>query len=140
MVAAVDQALKGRLVLSPYRSEGIQANLRYECDDPFAVHLAFPATAALEGEEVEWIFARELLDDGLYEPAGDGDIHLWPCAPGRVMIEFESPHGMALVEFAAADLRDFLHWSYQAVPAGKEGRHVDLDRELTMLLNRSGGS
>jgi len=136
MVAAVDQVLKGRLVLSPYQSEGIEAHLRYLSEDPFAVHLTFPATAALEGEEVEWIFARELLDDGLYEPTGDGDIHLWPCAPGRVMIEFESPHGMALVEFAAADLRDFLHWSYQAVPAGHESRHVDFDGELETLLDR----
>lgn len=135
MVAAIDQALKGRLVLSPYKSEGIHANLRYLCDDPFAVHLNFPAAVGLEGEEVEWIFARELLDEGLHEPTGDGDIHLWPCAPGRVMIEFDSPHGMALVEFAAADLREFLHGSYDAVPAGHEPRHVDFDAEVATLLD-----
>lgn len=136
MPAAVDQVLEGRLVLGPYQSEGIHANLRYVCDDPFAVHLTFPATAALEGEAVEWIFSRELLDDGLYEPAGDGDIHLWPGTPDRLLVEFESPHGMALVDFAAADVREFLHGSYRAVPAGKESRHVDIDTELAGLLDR----
>lgn len=135
MVAAVDQALAGQLVLDPDLSEEIQANLRYSSDDPFAVHLVFPPTVSLEGEEVEWIFARELLDDGLYEPAGDGDLRLWPCAPGLVMLEFESPHGLALVEFSAGDLLEFLHCTYQAVPAGQEAQHVDVDAELAALLD-----
>lgn len=136
MVAAVDLALKGQLVLGPYVSEGIHANLRYLSDDPFAVHLVFPPAAGLDGEEVEWIFSRDLLDDGLYEPVGDGDIHLFPCGPGRVMVEFESPHGMALVEFASADLREFLRWSFEAVPPGHESLHVDLDAGLAALLDR----
>lgn len=133
---AVDQALSGRLVLSPNLSQGIHANLRYLRDDPFAVHLTFPAAVGLEGEQVEWIFARELLDDGLYEPAGDGDIHLWPCTPDQVMIEFDSPHGMALVEFESVDLRAFLHGSYKVVPAGQESQHLDLDAGLADLLDQ----
>ena len=136
MLATVDLALKGRLVLGPNVSEGIHANLRYLSDDPFAVRLVFAAAAGLDGEEVEWIFARELLDDGVYEPVGDGDIHLFPSAPGQVMIEFESPHGIALVEFASADLREFLRWSYEAVPPGQESLHVDLDAGLAALLDR----
>lgn len=136
MLANVDQALSGRLVLSPYLSRGIHANLRYLRDDPFAVRLAFPAAISLEGGDVEWVFARELLDDGLYEPSGEGDVHLWPCGKGRVMIEFASPHGAAMVEFAKADLRRFLHWSYRSVPAGQESRHLDLDAGLAVLLGR----
>ena len=43
--------------------------------------LAAPAT--LEGVEVCWTFARELLLDGQYEPTGDGDVHVWPCLSPR---------------------------------------------------------
>lgn len=136
MAVAVDQALSGCLVLTPHLHQEIRANLRYLRDDPFAVHLAFPAAAGLAGEQVEWVFARDLLDDGIYEPSGDGDIHLWPCAPGLVMIEFDSPHGMALVEFAAADLNAFLDGAYEAVPAGEEVCYLDLDAELATLLGR----
>ena len=136
MAATVDKALRGRLVLGPNLSRGIPANLRYLRADPFAVRLSFPAAVGLEGEDVEWVFARDLLDDGLYEPVGDGDIHLWPCGAGHVMIEFESPHGMAIVEFAAADLRLFLHDAYQEIPAGQESRHLDLDARLAALLGQ----
>ncbi len=136
MLANIDQALSGRLILSPHLSRGIRAHLRYLRDDPFAVRLAFPAAISLEGGDVEWVFARELLDDGLYQPAGEGDVHLWPCGRGRVMVEFESPHGTAMVEFAAADLRRFLHWSYRCVPAGQEERHLDLDAHLAVLLGQ----
>lgn len=137
MLANVDLGLSGRLVLSPGLSRGINANLRYLRDDPFAVRLAFPAEISLEGGDgVEWIFARELLDDGLYGPAGDGDIHLWPCGPSRMMIEFESPHGVAMVEFAAGDVRRFLEWSYRVVAAGDESRYLDLDADLAALLDR----
>jgi hypothetical protein len=136
MLATVDQALMGRLVISPYVSRAIHAKLRYLRDDPFAVHLAFPAAISLEGGDVEWVFARELLEDGLYEPSGEGDVHLWPCGPGRVMIEFESPHGTAAVEFTSADVRRFLHWSYRAVPTGLETRHLDVEGSLAALLGR----
>lgn len=136
MAATVDKTLRGRLVLGPNLSRGIRANLRYLRDDPFAVRLAFPAAVGLEGENVEWVFARELLDNGMYEPVGDGDFHLWPGGPGRVMIEFESPHGMAIVEFAATDLRLFLHDAYREIPAGHESQHLDLDARLAELLGR----
>lgn len=135
MLATVDQALSGRLVISPRVSQSISVNLRYLRDDPFAVRLAFPAAISLEGEEVEWVFARELLDDGLYGPSGEGDVHLWPCDPDRVAMALESAHGVAMIEFASADLHTFLESSYRAVPMGQEGRHVDLDAYLATLFS-----
>jgi hypothetical protein len=134
MLATVDQTLNGRLVISPRVSQGISVNLRYLRDDPFAVRLAFPASIALEGEEVEWVFARELLDDGLYGPSGEGDVHLWPCDADRVAMALESAHGVAMIEFVADDLHTFLQSSYRAVPMGQEGRHVDVDAYLSTLF------
>ncbi|MGH6654516.1 MAG: SsgA family sporulation/cell division regulator [Actinocrinis sp.] len=135
MLATVDLALNGRLIIGPRFSRPIHANLRYLSDDPFAVHLTFPAAISLEGADVEWVFSRELLAGGMREPAGDGDVHLWPCGPDRVMVEFESPHGTAMVEFGSADLRSFLRWSYRSVPLGREADCLDLDTELSTLLD-----
>ena len=57
---------------------------------------------------MRWTFGRELLSDGLYEPSGDGDVHVWPCldSDGRavVIIELCSPDGEALVQARTSDL------------------------------------
>jgi hypothetical protein len=135
MLATVDQTISGRLVISPHVSHDISVKLRYLRDDPFAVHLAFPAAVSLEGEDIEWVFARELLDDGLYAPSGEGDVHLWPCDADRVVMAFESARGVAMVEFASADLRTFLQSSYRAVPMGQEARHMDVDAYLATLFS-----
>ena len=40
---------------------------------------------------VRWTFGRELLCEGLYEPSGDGDVHVWPCldSDGRAVVIIE---------------------------------------------------
>jgi hypothetical protein len=63
-------------------------------------------------------------------------VHVWPYGPDRTMIEFRALEGTALVEIASEDIRAFLVRTYEAVPAGQEGLHLDLDfdAELLMLL------
>jgi sporulation and cell division protein SsgA len=135
VLTTVDQSLQGRLILDPTRSRPLAAHLRYRRDDPIAVHLSFPAAVSLEGGDVEWVFARELLDRGLHGPSGDGDVHIWPCGPGRTMIEFSSSQGTALIEFPADDLRNFLRWAYASVPVGQESAYLDLDTAIEELLD-----
>jgi hypothetical protein len=135
VLTTVDQSLQGRLILDPTRSRPLAAHLRYRRNDPIAVHLSFPAAVSLEGGGVEWVFARELLDLGLRGPSGDGDVHIWPCGPGRTMIEFFSSQGTALIEFPSDDLHNFLRWSYAAVPDGQESAHLDLDAAIDDLLD-----
>ena len=73
----VEQPAQARLVTAEDQEIPVSATLRYTTDDPLAVFVDFPAEAALDGEEVTWVFARSLLDQGLRSPAGHGDVQIW---------------------------------------------------------------
>lgn len=60
------------------RDEIVAAQFIFRCDDPFAVSAVFTAG----GTQVLWTFARELLRDGLYAPAGGGDVMVAPAGRG----------------------------------------------------------
>ena len=61
---------------------------------------------------MRWTFGRDLLCEGLYEPSGDGDVHVWPCLDSDghavVIIELCSPDGEALVQAKTGDLSVFV--------------------------------
>jgi hypothetical protein len=145
MLATHEQPLKTHVVTSDRRMAGVSAVLRYRSDDPFAVRLAFldpdrergGKTAAAEG--IEWVFARDLLTDGLHTPTGDGDVHVWPFGPGDLMIELRSGASTALVITPQSAVRLFLCHSYAIVPAGSEPEHLDLDRSLARLVSQGHG-
>src|SRR5829696_9252621 len=114
----------------------LDASLRYDPDDPYAVHLSFPTSPGRD--PIEWIFARSLVVDGLSVPAGDGDVRIWPSPEdlgGPVYVELCSPYGRALFAVPRPVLADFVHRCHALVPAGSEGSFLDLDAELEMLLH-----
>src|SRR4029078_607520 len=53
----------------------LDAELRYDPADPFAVSLAIGVDC---GEPVVWTFARDLLAAGVNAPSGEGDITIEP--------------------------------------------------------------
>ena len=134
MSAVFDQTVHARLITEPHTTRSIDAALRYDETDPLAVHIVFPAEASLDGGEVAWAFARDLLDAGLHGPAGEGDVHVWPRDGSRTVIELLSQEGVAVVEFDSADLRCFLLRSYDAVAAGQEHGETDVELGLAALL------
>ena len=101
---------------------------------------------------MRWTFARDLLLDGLYEPTGDGDVHVWPCLDSDghavVIIELCSPDGEALVQMRTGELSAFNERVTKAVPAGEESelpgprRHHqrDLRSRGCLILSLSGNS
>jgi len=111
------------------------ASFGYHPDDPFAVWLTFHIPAG----DVRWAMARSLLVCGLTEPAGEGDIRLWPSIDedGRAVVcmDFHSPEGRLVAAARTADLHGFLARTWQAVPAGTESDRVDLDRLAASLLS-----
>ena len=116
----------------------VPVQLRFEEADPFAVHLRFTTGPA---RDVRWVFARELLADGLLGPAGDGDVRVWPGEdPTRdvVVVELSSPTGHARFEASATAVAAFLDRSYVLVAPGCESAHVDLDAALGALLATDG--
>ena len=137
-IATVSVELALHLVVPGRASLPVPTLLRYEADDPYAVHLGFRTGG---DEVVEWTFARQLLADGLVGAVGDGDVRVWPAgedstgASARlVCLALSSPSGTARFELPADRLVDFLTRTYAAVPAGGEARFVDLDAELALLL------
>lgn len=137
MSTVIDQAVQARLIASAARPRLVPAHLRYARTDPFAVHISFPPAASLDGAEVRWAFARELLASGLLTPAGRGDVRVWPCGPQRTVLEFHAPEGVAMVQIDTAELRGFLALSYALVPAGTEEGLLDVDSDVAALLGQA---
>ena len=113
----------------------IDAELHYDPSDPYAVTTVFMTGPG----QVRWTFGRELLAEGLYEPAGDGDVHVWPCldADGRavVIIELCSPDGEALVQARTGDVLAFVERMNATVPPGTESTLLDVDSAIAAILD-----
>jgi hypothetical protein len=121
------------LVLGGDRTVAVPATLGYDPDEPFAVSAVFRTT---EGD-ITWVFARDLLEDGLTKPSGEGDVAIWPSVTRDrrvVCLSLASPSGSALLEADLASVRLFLDHSYALVPMGSETGTLDLDRELDLLF------
>lgn len=110
------------------------AQLLFRADDPYAVEAVFDLGG---GEPVRWLFARDLLDEGLVHPVGDGDVHVAPGQhPGgaaTVQLQLSSPGGVAVLEAYADDVLAFLEQVYAMVPPGQESLFLDLDGALDRL-------
>jgi len=112
----------------------LETELTYNPRDPFAVTATFMTVAG----QVRWTFGRDLLIGGLYEPTGDGDVHVWPCldndAHSVVMIELCSPDGEALVQARTAEITAFVERMTQAVAPGSEAAHLDVDGAIAAIF------
>lgn len=119
MNTTVSCELHLRLVVSSESSLPVPAGLRYDTADPYAVHATFHTGAE---ETVEWVFARDLLAEGLHRPTGTGDVRVWPSrshGQGVVCIALSSPEGEALLEAPARALESFLKRTDAAVPPAR---------------------
>ena len=137
-IASVSTELELRLVVPGGPSLPVLAGLRYAADDPWAVRVTFQ-TGGEEDGAVEWMFARQLLTDGVAGTVGEGDVRVWPgtsTGPRVVNLAMASPSGSALFEIDRDALVEFLQQTYLAVPTGSEEEVVDLDAELALLLER----
>ncbi|MCQ9130731.1 MULTISPECIES: SsgA family sporulation/cell division regulator [Streptomyces] len=134
MSTVIEQPVEARLVAAAPRMQSIPATLHYDRQDPFAVRMTFPAPATLEGVEVCWTFARELLSAGLHDAEGHGDVRVRPYGYDRTVLEFHAPEGTAVVHVHSADIRRFLQAAGELVPAGTEYRQLDLDHDLAELM------
>jgi hypothetical protein len=112
----------------------VKVDLTYHSKDPFAVQASFRTGS---GSAVEWVFARDLLQDGLDRPVGTGDVRVQPAPrdPARVQLELSSPSGYAVFTTCAHALGEFLHRTFVAVPRDTEYSWLDFDLALSDLLN-----
>lgn len=119
------------------RTVELAASLGYDTTDPFAVWITFPSPTGA----VRWAMSREVLLQGLTDPAGSGDVEVWPSVDpmGRewVAFEFRSPDGRLIAQADTNDVQRFLTLTLAAVPAGTESDHLDIDAVVEGLLGRS---
>ena len=112
----------------------LETELTYDPADPLAVSATFLTVAG----RVRWTFGRDLLIEGLVEPVGDGDVHVWPCVDNDgnsvVIIELCSPDGEALVQGRTADITAFVERMTRSVAAGAESALVDVDAAIAAIL------
>ncbi|MEV5645459.1 SsgA family sporulation/cell division regulator [Streptomyces flaveolus] len=115
----------------------LPAELHYGITDPYAVRLSLgPST----GPPVTWVFARELLAEGLRRPTGSGDVLVLPRYgqnPHSIRIVLSNCAGTALVDLAAMEVASFVRETFAVVPGGTESDHLDLDGTITALMGRS---
>lgn len=115
------------------RRASLDAELVYDQTDPFAMSMIFKTLPP-----VTWTFSRDLLATGMFEPAGEGDVHIWPCLSGNgeavVIFEFSSPDGEVLVQAGLRECSKFVHRMQECVPMGEETPFLNLDATINMLL------
>src|SRR5262249_61268293 len=73
------QAAMGLRLVAPGAAVIVDAVLRYDVDDPYAMHVTF-RTGPGENGRIEWLFARHLLGAGLVRPPGAGVSRFSPAA------------------------------------------------------------
>lgn len=110
----------------------IEGSLSFDPADPFAITLQM----AYGDQRVVWTFGRDLLANGLYEPTGDGDVHVWPClgtdGSAVIILELCSPNGEILLQAPSRTVTGFLDEVQRVSPAGTES--LDLDGLISQLL------
>ncbi len=130
----ISRRLTLELIDSTGEASELDGELEYDGNDPYAVVAVFRAGAT----PVRWVFARDLLADGLFTPVGDGDVQIWPSLDHRaqavVLIELCSPHGEALLQATAREVSEFLHRTFELVPPGAEDMGLDIDHTVLQLL------
>jgi hypothetical protein len=130
----VSASIELRLIVSDGPDRAVHADLSYSPSDPYAVAIAFHTGA---DELVEWTFARSLLTDGVTQPVGVGDVHVWPAthAPApTVCLALSSPSGRALFEASLPAIVEFLTETFVLVPTDCESEFVDVDAGLASVL------
>ncbi len=133
-------------LVGPQSWTEVPALLCYDAADPFAVRIAFgevgDRSGAVDAEDgVAWLLSRELLQTGLSQPAGEGDVRLWPVhtAGDVLFLHLRAPSGEALFELPRATVTAFLRQTEALVPSGAEVSMLDLDDELHVLLSNGRG-
>ena len=110
----------------------VPVTFSYCQQDSYAVTLDFFHVG--HPEYVRWIFARDLLANGLIDFADGCDVRI-KREGSIVLIELSSPEGRALLEADHDMLSAFLKRTYVMVPAGTEC--FDADGVIAWMLDES---
>lgn len=129
----VSTKLGFQLLLPGCRDVEVPAVMDYSADEPYSIRATFQTGEA----DVTWVFARDLLSDGVDNPAGCGDISVWPGKhEGRdvLFLSLSSDTGQALLRTEIDEVRRFVRRTHEVVPNGRESDMIDIDVLINRLL------
>ncbi|MZE70479.1 SsgA family sporulation/cell division regulator [Streptomyces sp. SID5789] len=138
--SGVSRWCEGSALLEGLVTVPVTVAFRYDAADPYAVRMAVHTE---EAPPVEWVFARELLIEGLSRPAGLADVQVWPvprrrrhleAGRGAVNIRVSSQHGTTVLTVQATSLHAFLDRTLGTVAAGAEDTGPQIDAALASWL------
>jgi hypothetical protein len=137
-IPGTDDCLNQPITLScidPWgRVVDVPTTLGYSVADPYAISLVFHSASG----DVEWVVSRTLVLQGLAAPCGEGDVKIYPSIDeeARVVaiLDFCSPDGRLIAQADSMELQSFLASTFEMVPVGVEGKHLDIDGMIAALL------
>ena len=129
---AVTAELSLRMVVDSDRTVSVPCSLEYREEEPYAIRATFRTGIT----DIEWMFARDLLLEGLQKPSGEGDVVMWPehHDGALLLIALNSPSGQAVLECDSALVEQFLRRTFQIVPLGQESASIDIDATIAEIL------
>ncbi|MEV0369137.1 SsgA family sporulation/cell division regulator [Streptomyces sp. NPDC050636] len=135
MVSTAKRTLEVRLLLGPDAVVPVAGGFSYRSDRPYEVEVAL----VHRGRTVStWLFARDLLLDGLSGEAGYGDVWVRPFrepdGQRRVCIDLSTDDTGCALSVCATELASWLEQTAAIVPPGQEDRYLDMDAHLARLL------
>jgi sporulation and cell division protein SsgA len=113
----------------------VRSRWSYDAAEPFTIAVSFQTD---DDVWVEWVFARDLLVNGLVGSAGIGDVRLRPRhthSRTALQLEISSPEGHALLELERESVQRFLEATTKLVPLGEESEHFDIDGLIDEITN-----
>ncbi|SDP39234.1 SsgA family sporulation/cell division regulator [Actinacidiphila guanduensis] len=115
--------VQGLRIFAGGLSAPLVCELSYSTADPLAVAIVFD----VEGRwPVRWLFARDLLADGLTARTGQGDVVIWPGdEEGSLLVQVRKGHCAAHFKLPLTAVGKWLARCYGLVPRGHEMQHVD---------------
>ncbi|QTE28081.1 SsgA family sporulation/cell division regulator [Pengzhenrongella sicca] len=126
------------MLISESNTNWLYATLRYSSSDPYAVHADF---ASADGPARTWVFARDLLVQGLEgdeaAPAGRGDVCIWRDQdPEYLLVTLGGVDGHALIATSAGPVDRFVRATRALVLVDSEADCVGaaVDAFLSSLL------
>ncbi|MEU1280059.1 SsgA family sporulation/cell division regulator [Streptomyces sp. NPDC005805] len=115
--------------LTSHGAEPVRTRFVYRSSDPFAVTVQFTLSDEVI---VSWVFARQLLDDGLTSCAGEGDVSVWSdiSGPARdaMYLLLRSDETSVALEAPRDVVAEWLLRTYQLLPRSAESAAVDWEQ------------
>jgi hypothetical protein len=127
--------LSARLLQQGSRSVAARIHLQYRSTDPYAVEM----TIRLRHQRpITWLFGRDLLDEGLRQEAGEGDVRVTPCprAPTALLhVALRDDIDAVDLEMRFPPIAEFLRLTYLQVPQGSESVFVLIADDVSALIS-----